>query len=109
MPPPSRYPKQVTPYFLPGTSAAIEAEAESSGLTVSTVIRLALEKRFPATGRRPQPPRISVGGKPKAAVQRVTRISDATFAQIEAARERNMLRTKNEVIRYVVEETYPAG
>lgn len=107
--PPSRFPKQITPYFLPGTSAKIDAEAERSRITPSTVIRLALEKAFPATGRQPQPPRVAASGKPPAAIQRVTRISDATFEQIERARARNGLKTRNEVVRHVVEQTYPPG
>lgn len=105
--PPSRFPKQITPYFLPGTTAKIDAEARQTGLTPSTLVRMALEKCFPATGRQPQPPRILPSGKPGAAIQRVTRISDATYAQIENARARNGLKTLNEVVRHVVEQTYP--
>lgn len=107
MAPPSRYPKQVTPGFLPGTSARIRAEAARSSLTVSTVIRLSLERRFPALGRRPQPPRIVASGKPDTVIEHPTRIALATFEQIEAARARNGLATRNEVIRWVVEQDYP--
>lgn len=102
-----KYPKQITPGLAPGSSARLDAEAERTGLTPSTLIRQALEKIYPTAGRRPPPPRIASSGKALAVVQRVSSISAATLDQIECARQRNRLRSRTEVIRHAIERTYP--
>lgn len=110
--PPARYPKQITPGLRPGSAAAIAAESERSGLTMSVLLRLALEKRFPnvAASEQPQPPSVPASAqKPGLVTEVPVRISDTTFAQIERARESNWPASRSEIVRFVVEETYPAG
>lgn len=94
---------QLTPGLLDASSAALDAEAQRSGQSVSTLIRLALERvnsgPLPRITYRPLAPGLLT--------QRVTSISHHTRDRIEATRKLNRLPGQADVIRALVEEVYP--
>lgn len=100
---------QITPIVAPGTAVAVRERAAQQRVSVSQLLRLAIEEMYPGgLGPGKLLGRIEATPPPASAEQLVCVISAGSLAQIDAVRRRHGFRTRAPILRDAIERIYPA-